>query len=112
MHWRVIYLAATSLLVAGMIGCSGDDGQNEALEPQAENQQEKPREEQVAYLMKMLKSPEEKKVKRAIYWLNEYGADSVKALGVLDTVAKSHSSPSVKEAASKAIEKIKTAKAE
>jgi hypothetical protein len=93
------------------VGCSRDEsaGRIVAEEPQPENQMARTREQEVAHLITMLSSPDDGKVRRALYWLNEYAEDSESALPALETVAKSHSNEMLKEMAVDVIDSIQTA---
>lgn len=99
-------LFAAPMLIAG---CSKDEGEGriKADEPQPDNQRARTREQEVAHLITMLSSEDEGKVRRAIYWLIEYAADSSSAIPELEKVAETHKNETLRQGARDAIEMIK-----
>src|SRR5690242_20522572 len=91
-------LLTAPILIAG---CSKDEGEGriKADEPQPDNQRARTREQEVAYLTNMLSSEDEGKVRRAIYWLIEYAADSSSAIPALEKVAETHKNETLKQGA-------------
>lgn len=110
---RFLLLASVSLTLLTIAGCgSGEPDRIMATEPQAANQQARTRDQEIEHMTKLLGGQDDGKVKRALYWLNEWANEPgvTKAIPTLEKVAKGHAKDDIKKSAQEVLDKILAAK--
>jgi len=110
---HVLLLGFVLLLCVSFVGCGAGGSGERIMAPEAEAAKVKPqsREQRVDHQIKMLGYEDTKKVKRAIYWLEKWGAESAKAIPALEETAKAHEDADVKAKATAALKVIRDAQA-